>query len=497
MNIQSTPRLVPTGASKSELWFSGEFPPISVIGNEAIRDSLDPVCLQQAINCRRAPGVTDVFVNPDAHLGYGAPTGSVIVSPSFLYPGSVGVDIKCSMSLIQFDVPALEIADHRTRRELLSAVNRRVPTGIGKNRKKGRNVRRIDKRLGEQIVVEGASQYVLTQLGIPNEWSARCEDSAHLGHDGTSDSLRKRLGQLNDLRQLSGFSEKINQLGTLGGGNHFGECEVVQIGGDAKSQTVAEAFGLQDECVAFLSHCGSRGFGHKLASQQLKLLNEHFNAWRIPFPSGDAQLVYAPLGSQLANDYLDDMALAANFATINHLLINAMVHEAFQEVLPGSQSQLIYFISHNIARQEILGGEKVWVHRKGATRAFPAGHQELIGTAFERTGHPILLPGNPRDGSVVMVAEEGAAQNGFSVNHGAGRCLSRKQAIKQLRQLDVDEDFERYDILTNCRTYPLDEAPEAYKKFADVTASVEEAGLASEVARLKAMFVIKDGEPND
>jgi tRNA-splicing ligase RtcB len=191
------------------------------------------------------------------------------------------------------------------------------------------------------------------------------------------------------------------------------------------------------------------------------------------------------------------MALGANFATVNHLLINALVLEAFQEVIPGAKGQLVYFISHNIARKETVGGRLAWVHRKGATRAFPAGHHALAGTVFEKTGHPILLPGNPRDGSVVMAAEAGAEASCFSVNHGAGRALGRKQAERELDQQTIDREFDEDDILTNCRQYPRDEAPAAYKDFDAVLRSVTEAGLAGEVARLKARFVIKDASKAD
>jgi tRNA-splicing ligase RtcB len=188
------------------------------------------------------------------------------------------------------------------------------------------------------------------------------------------------------------------------------------------------------------------------------------------------------------------MALGANFATLNHLLINALVLEAFQEVLPGTRGQLVYFISHNIARREIVDSREAWVHRKGATRAFPAGHHSLRGTPFAETGHPILLPGNPTAGSSVMVANPGAALSCYSVNHGAGRCKGRKAAIRELDQGHVDAQFEAHDILTNCRFYPKDEAPAAYKDFDEVLRSVDRAGLASEVARLRARFVIKDAD---
>lgn len=468
--------------------------PITVIGTQAIRETFDDTCIVQALNSRGAPGVTDLVLNPDAHCGYGAPVGCVLVSPTHVYPGPVGVDIKCSMSLLQMDLPSDQINDKRLRRALIEAVCARTPTGAGKGQRSVRKARKVSVEEGRQATIEGASTTVCQSLGIPEHWAGRCEDTFHAGHDGTASALADRLDRLVNAGQFSNLEAKIQQLGSYGGGNHFGECEVVELIDDVQARRAAEVFGLKDGCVAFLSHCGSRGFGYHLAHGQFRSLQEKFKVWGLPLPGDDRELVYAPLGTPEADAYLDDMALGANFATLNHLLINALVLEAFQEVIPGIKGELVYFISHNIARPEIVGGQKAWVHRKGATRAFPAGHHALKGTVYENTGHPILLPGNPQAGSAVMVANAGAEKSCYSVNHGAGRRLGRKNAARVLDQKTVDESFEAMDIMTNCRRYPIDEAPDAYKDFNEVLASVEKADLASMVARLKARFVIKDGD---
>ena len=471
--------------------------PITVIGTDAIRDGFDETCLQQAVNSRLAPGVTDVVLNPDGHAGYGAPIGCVMVSPTHIYPGPVGVDIKCSMSLLQMDIPEDVIADKRTRRAIINAIVDRTPTGAGRGQRSVKKARRVDRELGFQAVTEGASKAVCEALGIPPEWADRCEDSAHAGHDGTYDALRARLEWILETQRIKNFADKIGQLGSYGGGNHFGECEITRVADRPSARDTADVFGLSDGHVSFLSHCGSRGFGNLLATHQFKDLERKFETWSTPYPAGDKKLVYAPLGTPEANAYLDDMALGSNFATVNHLLINALVLEAFQEVLPGTRGRLIYFISHNIAREEIVNGNKAWVHRKGATRAVPGGHFSLHGTPFAETGHPILLPGNPRDGSVVMVARGGAERTAWSVNHGAGRQMGRKHAARTLDQAAVDAEFDTSDILTNCRKYPLDEAPDAYKNFPEVLRSVEAAGLAETVAKLQARFVIKDSAEAD
>lgn len=490
-------RLIPTDNPAIANLVTDSLPPIPIIGTEAIRNTFDDKTLRQAINARSGVGVTDVIINPDAHCGYGAPIGCVMVSPTHIYPGPVGVDIKCSMSLLQFDLPAKEIADRKIRRALINALCERTPTGYGIGQRHVRKGRKFPKGLPQQAVIEGASESVCDRFGIPFDWTTRCEDSVHYGHDGTAEALAVRLDRILREKYMSKFDEKMEQFGSYGGGNHFGECEIVHVCSDEKAKRTAEVFGLKDGHVAFLSHCGSRGFGNILATQQFKILQQKFKESSTPYPGGDRDLVYAPLGSPEANDYLDDMALGANFATVNHLLLNTLIWEAFQEIFPGVKANLVYYISHNIARRETWNDRSVIVHRKGATRAFPALHPALRGTPFESTGHPILLPGNPCDGSAVMVGEPNATISAYSVNHGAGRRLGRRNAIKTLDQKRVNAKMDSCDILTNCRNYPLDESPAAYKKFEEVLKSVTGAGLASEVARLKARFVIKDGDQAD
>ncbi len=498
VDAKNLPRLIPTGEATAILPVGGgKKKPITVIGTERIRATFDAACLQQAINTRMAPGVAEVVLNPDAHIGYGAPIGCVMASDSHIYPGPVGVDIKCSMSLLQLDAPASAIEGRETRRAIIDAILKRVPTGAGQGQRNAPKSRRVDEGLGRELVVHGASTDVCEMLGIPGHWAGRCEDSAHRGHDDTADALGARLERLIAAGEFRKFGDKISQLGSYGGGNHFGECEVVHVVETERARKTADVFGLKDGCVAFLSHCGSRGFGHHLAMGQFKALQGKFDEWGIPYPGQDRELCYAPLGTPEADAYLDDMSLGANFATVNHLLINSLVLEAFAEVLPGVRGELVYFISHNIARKEIVQGREMWVMRKGATRAFPASHHGLRGTPFADTGNPILLPGDPQRGSAVMVAEPTASLSCYSVNHGAGRMMGRRHAMRTLDQGEVNRSFAEKDILTNCRDYPRDESPEAYKDFNEVLRSVIVAGLASEVARLRARFVIKDSSEAD
>lgn len=496
MNTENNPAIIQsTGEATGFIPAPGnKGKPITVIGTATIRESLDARCLEQALNSRGAPGVSDLVLNPDAHAGYGAPVGCVLVSPTHIYPGPIGVDIKCSMSLLQLDLPADAVVEKPVRRALINAIVERTPTGAGRGQRNVRKGRHVDAELGRRVAIEGASESVCRDLGIPPEWATYCEDASHLGHSNRSDDLAARLDFLIRSKEFPRFEEKVRQLGSYGGGNHFGECETVQVVDTDRARQAAGVFGLRDGCAAFLSHCGSRGFGYALANGQFRTLQSKFETWGIPLPGQDDELVYAPLGTREADDYIDDMSLGANFATVNHLLINALVLEAFQEIIPGTNGRLVYFISHNIARREIVNNQECWVHRKGATRAFPANHHALKQTPYFDTGHPILLPGNPTAGSCVMVADPGAEKSCFSVNHGAGRARGRKAAIRELDQATVDAEFEKQDILTNCRNYPRDEAPAAYKDFNEVLKSVRLAGLASEVARLRARFVIKDSD---
>lgn len=469
--------------------------PITVIGTDAIRESFDEKCLEQAINSRLSPGVSNLVLNPDAHAGYGAPVGCVMTSPTHIYPGPVGVDIKCSMSLLQTDLPDADFKSKEIRRAVINALLERLPTGAGKGQRSVKKGRYVEYSTGRRVVSEGASEWVCNELGIPPHWATACEDSFHFGHDETVDSLLSRIEFHERARGIDFLHGKIQQLGSYGGGNHFGEANAVSV--VSGEESIAQTFGLQDKKISFLSHCGSRGFGYYLAQNQFKTLQKKFGDWSIPLPGGDKELVYAPLGTAEADAYLDDLALGSNFATLNHLLINALVLEAFQQVFPGIKGELVYFISHNIARKEVVDNSVQWVHRKGATRAFPAGHHALKGGRYENTGHPILLPGNPAAGSAVMVAEEGAALSCYSVNHGAGRAMSRTKATKELNQKEIDSQLEAADILSNCRQYPIDEAPQAYKDFKEVLKSVEKAGLARSVANLSARFVIKDGDSSN
>lgn len=466
---------------------------VTVIGNDAIRSTFEEGCLQQIVTIADAPGIDEAVLNPDGHLGHGCPVGSVFSSRELIYPNAVGPDVKCSMSFLQFNIPSDELKDAKLRERLVNAIEERIPTGPGNHMPpKARPFDGIE--LLKKVAIEGASREVLTELNIPVAWTNFCEDASH----GEPDALQSRLNDL--CRHIPVLEGKLRQLGGVGGGNHFLECNVVNV--QPEMEEVAHTFNLVHGNIGFLCHFGSRGFGYSLTSGcrgwpgQFRLLEEKFNTWRTPFPGGDKQNVYAPLGTREATDYLNDMAMGANFATVNHLLVCTYIMEAFAEVLGDRvQANLVYYIAHNIIRCEIVDEKPAYVHRKGATRAFASGHHELKNTPFYQTGHPILLPGNPVDGSTIMVAQPGSRKALNSVNHGAGRAMSRRKASETFKQQDVTAHFDAADIVTNCGlNYPVDECPQAYKPYDQVIDSVVKAGLAALVANLRPVMNIKDND---
>ncbi|HUP79312.1 MAG TPA: RtcB family protein, partial [Pirellula sp.] len=336
-----------TGIATGEIDIGENHPPIEVVGSPAIRASFGHSCLVQAMAAACGPGVRKFILNPDAHWGYGVPIGSVLVSPTHIYPSPVGVDIKCSMSLLQTDVPEEAIEDPNVRRQLIREIEARLAT-----KHRVARGRPVNDESGFDAAVNGGSKKVLKNFGIPSTWLERCEDAQHTSTDMDHDRLAHRLQKLIREKSIKNFDEKCKQLGSYGGGNHFGECEIVRVGESAEAKTIASNFGLRDGHVAFLSHCGSRGLGHALATHQFYALKTQFRKRGWAYPNGDSQLVFAEFGTPEADEYLMDMALGANFATVNHLLINSIVLEAFNKVIPGTRGELVYYISHNIVRRE-------------------------------------------------------------------------------------------------------------------------------------------------
>jgi len=425
--------------------------PIDVFANEAILRTFDDAVFQQARNTAAIPGVESVVLMPDAHSGYGAPIGAVVATRNTLIPMVAGYDISCGMSFLQSSLQVEQLADWRIRRSVIQAIEQRVALGRDKA------LTRVTKDRFERILREGAQ-------GYPAEIRDRLERVKFDSEAQLSARARQR---------------GIETVGSVGSGNHFIEVQAVTV----HRPELAETFGVRNG-VGVMIHTGSRGLGHQVASDFLQELQSQ--GWQQP---ADRELVFMPADSDVGRRYLDAMGAAANIAIVNRLLLLAQVAEVLEEQF-GATTHVVYDISHNLIQQEDVDGEPHWIHRKGATRAFPAGHPGQP-SRWQATGHPIITPGSMGTSSHIQVAQSGARASLYSINHGAGRVLSRRAANRGLKQADADRWLAERDILVNTRHVPLDESAAAYKDIDQVIDSIAGAGLASVVASCRPMAVIK------
>ncbi|MEW5818582.1 MAG: RtcB family protein [Cyanobacteriota bacterium] len=442
---------------------------VEVFGTEQILKEFSDKTIKQASNTANTAGVHKINLNADAHEGYGCPIGSVVATADTVMLGPIGYDISCSMSYIQTDIPIAEIESKKVRRSIIDNLCKYVPQGTGKAR--APNQIKISKQLYKQILAEGASsKEVLQQLGIDNTWLESLERT-HLEADP-------------DLLSSKVIDRGEGQLGSLGSGNHFLEGQKVKI----IDKKIANVFGISEN-LGLLTHCGSRGLGHQIATEYFEKLWKYSNEKGIIV--ADKELVYADIDSALGKKYLLSMGCAANFAIINHLVINNAIYSALMDLYPSVKCNFVYHISHNLVQKELIGQKEYYIHRKGATRAFPEGHPYLENTKFIETGHPVIIPGSSISGSSIMVGLPGNEKNFHSTPHGCGRSMGRREAKRRLDQKFVNEKMDEADVLSNRRNYPIDEFSDAYKDYNEVIKSVEIAGLAKEVVKLSPLFVIK------
>ena len=438
-------------------------------GDVPVRLFLTPTLLNEAedtlygqiVNATSFPGVKLVVITPDVHYGYGVPVGCVIltdVETGAVAMGPVGYDIGCGMMSARSDVDA-DRATPEKRAAFNRAVMARVEMGYG-----GKS-----DRLGHLTetefnnLVRGGAEYYVEKYGATFDRS-RAE--------------RHRI-PVDDNWQIprggKGKPERgLDQLGSLGGGNHFIELQ--------RSETTGTLF--------VQVHTGSRGFGHGMATNYFEMAREE-----RPDAITDIDLGYFTPESRHYKDYLNAVAAGGNYAILNRLVIFEKVAEAFREVF-GADLELIYEISHNLVQKEWHPDfGDVWVHRKGATRAFPAGHPFLKDTAWADTGHPVLIPGSNKDYSYILRPLPGAVKSAFSVNHGAGRKLSRGQATRTLSQRQVDDEYAAAGILVNLNGHvPLDEAAPAYKSSEEVLRAITQAVLAEVEHKLWPLASLKGVE---
>ena len=432
--------------------------------------------LVQLQNVATLPGVVEaVLAMPDIHQGYGFPVGAVAATAlpdGVVSPGGVGYDVNCGVRLLALPCSADELG---ARREgLVHEIARRVPAGAGRDGELDLHGAALDR-----VLVDGPHALLADHgLGVSADVE-HCESGGRLdGADpaAVSSRARERGGP---------------QLGTMGSGNHFVELQRVEriFDGDA-----ASACGLSEGQVTALIHSGSRGLGHQVCTDYVRRMDAELAGHGIALP--DRQLSCAPASSSSGRAYLAAMAAAANFAWANRHAIAHRVREAVAGVLgvaAAEGTRLVYDVAHNVAKTERHGDRDLCVHRKGATRAFPPGHPELP-AAYRACGQPVFIPGSMGTSSFVLVGRPGAMERSFgTVCHGAGRALSRTAARKRIGGSELRKALEAAGITVRSASNKglAEEAPFAYKDVEKVVDVVERAGLATRVAQLRPIGVVK------
>ncbi len=437
--------------------------------------------IEQVANAATLPGIVRwAIAMPDIHWGYGFPIGGVAamrLDDGVISPGAVGYDINCGVRLL-----ATHLTDEELRprlAELAERLFRNIPSGVGAH---GRL--RLTRAEISDVLRDGAAWAVRRGYGRP-------------GDLGRIESEGAIPGAHPDAVSQKALSRGLDQLGTLGSGNHFLEVQRVE---EIYDPDTARAFGLhRPGQVTILMHCGSRGLGHQVCEDYLEVCGRALPRYGIVLP--DRQLACVPLASPEGQAYLGAMGAAANFAFANRQVITHWVRESVEEVLRQSAEsiglEIVYDVAHNMAKIEthtIEGQQsRVCVHRKGATRGFPAGHPD-VPAEYREVGHPVLVPGDMGRYSYVLVGTPVAMAETFgSTPHGAGRLRSRGAAKRLLRGVDLVDVLARRGILVRAASRDLlaEEAPEAYKDVAEVVRASDGAGLTRAVARLQPLAVVK------
>jgi tRNA-splicing ligase RtcB len=439
----------------------------------------DPA-LEQVAAVASLPGIVGAsLAMPDVHWGYGFPVGGVAATRrdvGVISPGGIGFDINCGVRLLRSDLVAGDIGPWADR--LADALVEAVPSGVGAS-----SGRRLSAPEMHAVLADGAAWAV----GRGRGWLEDVARTEAMGRLAEADP-----GCVSDHAVRRGS----DQLGTLGSGNHFLELDTVDEVFDAEAAAVLRLAPAQ---LVVLIHCGSRGLGHQVCTDHVASMDASMARYGIEVP--DRQLACAPISSAEGRAYLGAMAAAANFAWANRQCITDSVRGAFERVLrmgPGRLGlELVYDVSHNIAKFERhrVGGREMelCVHRKGATRAFPAGHPD-VPAAYREVGQPVFVPGDMGRHSYVAVGAPGAMDETFgSTCHGAGRNLSRHAALRELRGVDVARQLAGEGIVVRAERADLlaEEASIAYKDVATVVAVAEAAGHLRRVARLRPVVVVK------
>ena len=430
--------------------------------------------LEQVANVATLPGIVEAsYAMPDVHWGYGFPIGGVaatdIDADGVVSPGGVGFDISCGVRLLAADLDRSELPP--ALNPLMEGLDAATPRGMAKGA-----IWQLSGRAQLDEVLADGSRYVVEQGHGTGRDLERCEDYGAVA-DADPGQVSERAAQ----RGLP--------VGSLGSGNHFLEVQAVD---HVYDETVARAFGLRVGQICVMIHCGSRGLGHQICTDHVRVMDRAMTRYGIDVP--DRQLACAPVSSPEGRSYLGAMAAAANYARANRQLLTEATRRVFERVTHRGLS-LVYDISHNLAKIETYAVDgaqrRLCVHRKGATRALPPGHQDLP-TDLRAVGQPVLIPGSMGTPSYVLTGVAGAPAFA-STCHGAGRMQSRKQAGKSVRGQDLRRRLEARDIAVRGASWRglAEETPEAYKDISAVVESAEGGGLCRRVARLVPVGVVK------
>ncbi len=448
---------------------------------ELLENFVEPEAITQVANVAHLPGIVAYsFGMPDIHWGYGFPIGGVagmdVDKRGVISPGGVGFDINCGVRLIRSNLELDEVLPRLD--QLLSRLYARIPAGLGRD-----GGLSLSKKELKRVLSQGSRWLVTHGMGEEADL-VHCEEGGCMP-DADPEEVSRRA-----------YERGVPQLGSLGSGNHFLEIQVVE---EVYDEAVAQAFGVFKGQITVMIHCGSRGLGHQICSDFVKIMLSAMSKYGISVP--DRQLVCAPFYSEEGQRYWRAMCCAANYAWANRQMITHMVREAFEVVFGGAWRSLgldlIYDVAHNIAKLERHHVDGKWrtlcVHRKGATRSFGPERQE-VPERYREVGQPVLIPGDMGRSSYLLVGRKESLDRSLgSTCHGAGRCKSRNQATKEISYSRLLKELEDRGIkvYSHSKRTLVEEAPEAYKDVSMVVEVAEVAGLSKKVARMRPLGVIK------
>ena len=417
------------------------------------------------------PGIEKyALVMPDAHEGYGSPIGGVFATRAkdgVISPGAVGYDQNCGVRVLKSDLTSGEIESKLDN--LAAAIQAAVPSGLGRGHLKKLGLSELDK------ILENGSQELVKQGYGRKEDIENCEANGKLEWADASVVSEKAKNRGRD------------QVGTLGSGNHFLEIQKVdEIFSAEGGDKIAKVFGLFKNQIVVMIHTGSRGLGHQVATDYIRLMIQVMPKYSIKLP--DRELASAPFNSPEGQSFFKAMACGANFAWANRQMIIHYIRQSWKTVLGSENLEVLYDVAHNIAKLE----DGLLVHRKGATRAFAPDHPE-IPKKYRPYGQPVLIPGSMGTASYILAGTEKGKESFYSTAHGAGRRMSRHQAVKTLSGKEIVGDLARRNIIIKCYSMRgiAEEAPQAYKDIDEVVEVGCQAGLSKKVARLVPLAVIK------